>query len=36
MCPSQRVNERGQRPNVIGQFLALAAKGLNFGLGRRI
>jgi hypothetical protein len=30
------VNERRQRPDVIGQFLALVAEDLEFGLGRRI
>jgi hypothetical protein len=30
------VNERRQRPHVIGQFLALVAQRLNLGLGRRI
>jgi hypothetical protein len=31
--PAQCVNERGQRPHIIGQFLALVAQGLNLGLG---
>jgi len=30
------MNERRERPHVIGQFLGLVAQGLNLGLGGRI
>ena len=32
----QHVNDRGERLDVIGQFLARVAQGLHFGLGGRI
>jgi hypothetical protein len=32
-APRMRVNERRERPHVIGQFLALIAQGLKLGLG---
>ena len=35
-CRSQGVDERGECPHVIGQFLALVAEGFEFGLGGRI